>query len=83
MLQQDRADDYVIATEEFHTIREFLEKSAYYVGLTLTYEGEGEDEKIYDQSGNLIAKLFSNGGEGSLEIISEKVLLSTNSFLLQ
>jgi len=57
MLQQDKADDYVIATEEFHTIREFLEKSADYLNLTLTCEGEGVDEKIYDQNGNLIAKI--------------------------
>ena len=57
MLQQDKADDYVIATEELHTIREFLEKSADYLGLTLTYEGEGVDEKIYDQNRNLIAKI--------------------------
>ena len=57
MLQQDKADDYVIATEEFHTIREFLEKSADYLGLTLTCEGEGVDEKIYDQNRNLIAKI--------------------------
>ena len=57
MLQQDKADDYVIATEESHTIREFLEKSAGYLGLKLTSEGEGVDEKIYDQNGHLIAKI--------------------------
>src|SRR6188474_3316753 len=33
MLQQDKADDYVIATHETHSVREFLEESFGYAGL--------------------------------------------------
>ena len=44
MLQQDTPDDYVVATNEMHTVREFIEKSFGHVGITLEWEGEGVDE---------------------------------------
>lgn len=44
MLQQDTPDDYVLATGETHTIREFVELSFAEVGINLTWSGEGVNE---------------------------------------
>ncbi len=44
MLQQDQPDDYVIATGVQYSVREFIEKSAFYMGVTLEWSGEGVDE---------------------------------------
>ena len=48
MLQQDKPDDYVLATGETHTVREFVEKAFSAAGVTIRWEGEGIDEKGYD-----------------------------------
>lgn len=44
MLQQDKPDDYVAATNEMHTVREFIEKSFGHVGIQVTWEGAGVKE---------------------------------------
>lgn len=44
MLQQDKPDDYVVATNEMHTVREFIEKSFGHVGIQIIWEGEGVKE---------------------------------------
>ena len=55
MLQQDEPDDYVIATGEQHSVREFVEKAASYFGMTIAWEGDGLDEVGYDTtSGNMV-----------------------------
>ncbi len=51
MLQQDEPRDYVIATGEQYSVREFTTLAAAYLGLYLTWEGAGLDEKGYDQHG--------------------------------
>jgi GDPmannose 4,6-dehydratase len=48
MLQQDEPDDYVIATGEQHSVREFVEKSADYFGMKIEWMGEGLDEIGFD-----------------------------------
>ena len=45
MLQQERPDDYVIATGVQHTVREFADLAFRHVGITLRWEGEGAGEK--------------------------------------
>ncbi len=45
MLQQDTPDDYVIATGEQHSVREFVEASAKEIGIAIRWEGEGVNEK--------------------------------------
>jgi len=45
MLQQDQAKDYVIATGVQYSVRQFIEKSAAQLGLTLRFEGRGVDER--------------------------------------
>eukprot|EP01096_Ripella_sp_DP13-Kostka_P004950 TRINITY_DN174_c3_g1_i1.p1 TRINITY_DN174_c3_g1~~TRINITY_DN174_c3_g1_i1.p1 ORF type:complete len:460 (+),score=147.08 TRINITY_DN174_c3_g1_i1:169-1380(+) len=44
MLQQEKPDDYVIATGEMHTVREFCEKAFGFAGIPLKWEGEGVNE---------------------------------------
>lgn len=44
MLQQDKPDDYVVATGEMHTVREFIEKSFECVGRKIEWQGKGVDE---------------------------------------
>ena len=48
ILQQDKPDDFVIATGEQHTVRDFTEKAFAVNGITLRWEGTGLEEKGYD-----------------------------------
>ena len=48
MLQQDEADDYVIATGKQYSVREFVEEAAPYFGMKIEWMGEGLDEVGYD-----------------------------------
>ena len=45
MLQQDEPDDFVIATGEQHSVREFVVLTARHLGIELQWEGQGENEK--------------------------------------
>jgi GDPmannose 4,6-dehydratase len=49
MLQQDQPDDYVLATNETHTVREFVEETCKSLDIDLKWEGEGVEEKGVDQ----------------------------------
>jgi len=48
MLQQDKPEDFVLATGTMHTVRECAEKAFKYVGIKLKWEGSGKDEKGID-----------------------------------
>lgn len=50
ILQQERPDDYVIATGEYHTVREFTTKAFSRTGIELEWQGEGLDEKGIDRA---------------------------------
>lgn len=49
MLQQDKPEDFVIATGEQHTVRDFTEKAFAANGIELRWEGHGLDEKGIDK----------------------------------
>ncbi len=49
MLQQEKPDDYVLATGETHTIREFVEVAAEVAGFDIAWEGEGEQTRGVDR----------------------------------
>lgn len=51
MLQAEKADDYVIATGETHSVREFCEKAFEMAGIPITWQGEGLEEIGVDESG--------------------------------
>jgi GDPmannose 4,6-dehydratase len=48
MLQQDKPEDYVIATGEQHSVREFVELAAARVGIRIEWQGSGVEEKGFD-----------------------------------
>ena len=48
MLQQKKADDFVIATGETHSVREFIELAAMELGFKIEWEGEGINEVGFD-----------------------------------
>jgi len=55
MLQQDKADDYVLATNETYTVRDFVNAAFEELGMKLRWEGEGAEEKAYDaKTGKLL-----------------------------
>lgn len=58
MLQQDKPKDYVIATGEQHTVKEFVDLAAKQLGFDLTWEGAGIDEKAFDsKTGKCIVQI--------------------------
>lgn len=58
MLQQDKADDYCIATNETRTVREFVEVAFSKVGVTVEWSGTGIDEVGKDKAtGKVIVKI--------------------------
>lgn len=62
MLQQDKPYDYVIATGETHTVREFVEKAFEVVGIKIRWEGENENSK------GIIEKIDKNNVNKNLKI---------------
>jgi len=60
MLQQDVPDDYVLATNETHTVREFIEETCRVLGIDIAWEGEGALERGVDKkSGKTIIEIDS------------------------
>ena len=58
MLQQDKPDDYVIATNETHTVREFTELAFKYLGIDIEWKGEGVKEKgIETETGKILVEV--------------------------
>lgn len=54
MMQQEKAEDYVLATGETHPVREFVTKAFNHVGIPIRWEGEGATEKGYHSETNEI-----------------------------
>lgn len=58
MLQQDNPDDYVIATGQMHSVREFVERAFAYAGITIGWRGSGVDEIGYDlMTGDVVVRV--------------------------
>ena len=58
MLQQEEADDYVIATNETRTVREFVDTAFKHVGMDIEWSGEGVDEIGTDKAtGKVVVKV--------------------------
>jgi GDPmannose 4,6-dehydratase len=61
MLQQEVPDDYVIASGESHSVREFVEIAARYFGFTIAWDGEGVNEVGRDVvSGKVLVRVNPN-----------------------
>ncbi|QDM17990.1 GDP-mannose 4,6-dehydratase [Tardiphaga sp. vice278] len=57
MLQQDVAEDFVIASGEQHSVREFVELAAREIDMTIRWEGSGVDEKGYDSANKCVVSV--------------------------
>jgi len=58
ILQQDEPDDYVLATGETHTVREFVERAFAEIGIEITWKGEGVNEHGIDaKSGRVLVEI--------------------------
>jgi GDPmannose 4,6-dehydratase len=58
MLQHEKPEDFVIATGEQHSVREFCEKAFGFLGIEIEWKGENENEKGYDKnSGKVIIEV--------------------------
>lgn len=58
MLQADKPDDYVLATGETHTVREFIELAFKHVGIEICWDGEGINEVgINKDTGDIIVRI--------------------------
>ena len=60
MLQQERPDDYVIATGAQYSVRDFVDAAAAELGMRLRWEGKGLNEKGFDEKGNCIVAVDPN-----------------------
>jgi GDPmannose 4,6-dehydratase len=54
MLQQDKPQDFVIATGKQYSVREFIQRCANRLEIDLTWQGSGVEEKAVDPNGNVI-----------------------------
>jgi GDPmannose 4,6-dehydratase len=57
ILQQDKPEDFVIATGEQHSVREFVELTAAELGMNVRWQGKGAEEKGYDAAGRCIVAI--------------------------
>ena len=58
ILQQDTPDDFVIATGEQHSVREFVERAGAHLGYDIEWHGQGLDEQGVDRkSGKVLVKV--------------------------
>jgi GDPmannose 4,6-dehydratase len=57
MLQQEKPQDYVIATGQQHSVREFVQRCAKLLSLDLTWQGSGAHEKAVDSNGKTIVAI--------------------------
>lgn len=57
MLQQSEPDDFVIATGEQHSVREFVVMAAAELGIKIQWQGDGHEEKGYDQKGRRVVAI--------------------------
>lgn len=61
MLQHDTAEDFVLATGETHTVREFIELSFKEIGMNIEWSGKNENEKGMDsKTGKVIVEIDKN-----------------------
>lgn len=54
MMQQDKPDDYILATNETHSVREFVEKTAQFFDMEIFWQGDGLNEKGINKKTNKI-----------------------------
>jgi GDPmannose 4,6-dehydratase len=59
IVQQPEPDDYVLATGETHSVREFVEKAFSHIGKRIEWRGTGKSEQGFDNEGELRVEIDS------------------------
>ncbi len=79
MLQQDAPEDFVIASGEQHSVREFIEISANMLGLSLEWQGEGVDEvgKVAAFDENVLMALLTKQMQGENSATKDAFIADT------
>ena len=57
MLQQETPEDFVIATGEQHSVREFIEETAHELGMSIAWHGRGVNQEGHDSQGKCIIRI--------------------------
>jgi GDPmannose 4,6-dehydratase len=57
IVQQEQPDDFVLATGEMHSVREFVEKAFAQIGRKIEWRGAGVSEKGFDQTGRVLVEV--------------------------
>jgi GDPmannose 4,6-dehydratase len=57
MLQQEKPEDFVIASGEQHSVRDFVNAAAAEIGMTLSWKGKGVDEHAVDGHGRTVVRI--------------------------
>ncbi|GAB0183714.1 GDP-mannose 4,6 dehydratase [Grus japonensis] len=79
MLQTDEPEDFVIATGEVHSVREFVEKSFKHIGKTIVWEGKNENEVGRCKETGKIHVTVNHKYYRPTEVIAELVLLCSHA----
>lgn len=79
MLQQESPEDFVIATGEQHSVREFIEETARNLGLTLSWAGNGVDEvgKVASFTEDVLVALLQNQMRGEPSATKDAFIAET------
>lgn len=82
MLQQENPEDFVIATGETHSVREFVELAFRHVGIEIEWKGDGVDEVGCDRETSEVRVRVNPKYFRPAEVVSPSFSLSSPSFLL-
>lgn len=75
MLQQDEPQDFVIATGETHSVREFVEKAFEHVGIKIVWVGNGLNEVGKEENTGIVRVRVSAEYFRLAEVVSINLLL--------
>lgn len=76
MLQLDKPDDFVIATGETHSVREFVEAAFQIIGCKIVWEGSGIEEVGIDSNTRTVRVKINPKYFRPTEVVSNKIILS-------
>lgn len=83
MLQQNKPGDYVIATGETRSVREFVEAAFKHVGRYIKWEGKGDDEVGRDSKTNQILIKINKKYYRPTEVVSMLFICTYNRNVLE
>ena len=83
MLQEEEPDDYVIATGETHSVREFVEAAFSYVKRPIIWRGSGIDEVGVEKDTNIVRVRINSKFFRPTEVVSTSCPYQISNMYLQ